>query len=75
MPTKAVAVGVQGPSDWQLVLDQLVVVLGDDANQVEHCAIRHLHSVAFEELTELVADHREACSFEPTLVESFDARG
>ena len=36
VPTKAVAVGVQGPSDWQLVLDQLVVVLGDDANQVEH---------------------------------------
>ena len=45
---------------------------GDDANQVGHCAIQHLHSVALEELMELVADDREACSFERTLVESLN---
>ena len=43
--SSAVAAGVEGPLDWQVILQHLGVGGSDDATQVGHRAVRQLHCV------------------------------
>ena len=54
-PSAAVAVGVERPLHWQIILEHLLVVPSDDAPKVGHRAVGELNCVSVEHLVKWVA--------------------